>query len=1452
MAETQVEYLDQIVEFLGFLQSKLRGLKGIATLTYELIQNADDVKDLSGNAGGASMISFDVCDDALIVENDGVFRDVDFERMQRIAFGGKREEEDTTGAFGIGFISVYQITDSPEVFSSGRHWRLCPEKPSGKKIEQRLIPTEKTRFRLPWAFEESEVRKQLRLETIQKEHLDKFALEMERAIRLAALFVKYLQVFTLARNGETLLTLRRSNNNGVIRLDDGTEPVDWQIFSADFHQEASAMRSKLEYLIEKKKSSEVYIAVPNIPLEQSALYAILPTEMRLPLPFHISADFYTNEDRKSILLGQDYQSEWNRHAIGAAATAAAQHFDQIIDLFAPEHLWQFLSQIQKITHTEGQDAVFQKFWEKLLPFLPDKAIVQTTTSQMVIPDKARLVDTEEEKAAVPILEKVGIAVVHQDLRKHYSLLQEVGVQRLRLDDIIKALQAKNIAYGTALSQAPKGLQSIEDWEQLWAATNVLFGPQRASQQDRTEAVEKFSTLAIAFDTHENLCFPEKLYFSDQETQELFTQVHWFMDRSPDAKPVPRDLIHNFEVEDAIAYLQEKTDEQILADIQDGVIDIAEFYVWLEGHQQQISYNQSIIQDLRDLPIWPAGDSYTTLEVLYLAGGFEDPFHLASFVDIAALGGRQEFLQHVLQVKPLDFITYVKDFVPEVLAGEASNKSKRALVSLLAARLGEIRDNEEIRRLLSSTTIVDCSDGIFRTASEVYFPSEIISVLGNDVHIAKLSADDKESVRALYAWLGVTDNPRLQDILERVKFLVAKPPTKHTVEAIEKVFTYLANQWVIWDETQHAYFEELRQIRWLPGTSGPEHWHSPGALFPIFRDYLFASEGNFLAFSRPTQNQSSDLRKFLGMDRKIPPIYVVRQLLHCSQHNERVNKEVYDFLNTEVDVEDPALGNLEGRACLLLPNDDEIRYVRPDQVFWGEHPFGRFRFSLDPEFRQFDALFRRLGVRENQPIVEDYLQVLLDISKEYGTSNLYLEEDAYSVVMTCWQFLGRACENEELTAADLRAGIKGHKVIPDPRKILALPERLFFEDRAGLAKKFYKLLLNDIIPRSEGAWYAMELAGVKPLSQAVTLQLTSAPDQAQDEFTENRIQERKILIQRIIDSQKTSGVDGLREDILEQLEYIQVSELEIRLTVHAFNRVLSIDPEPAYAAFKDQSLYTVHRDGQVNWAAMGRELAYAIQPSGEVGSLAMGIKEVLANETFEGASISLDELGYPPLHQVDKIEVPEGERIGALGGDDLVGDPLDAILGGQGPDVPDMPERPPEGSGTGGGGTGTGGTRPPRSRKKKSRLISYVYPEDAVIDVNEPIQDTKRRTKVEKAGIQKVIQYEIMHLRTVKDKNVEQPNHPGYDLESVDEAGNKRLIEVKALSGYWESSNPAMMTRTEYKTARKHGDLFWLYIVERATAEDEEDTVIYCIQNPANRAHYYLYDDGWEPLAVKSK
>jgi len=1435
-----VEYLDQVVDYLGFIQSELRGLQGVSTLVYELIQNADDVRDDEGNPAAFRM-TFDVCDDALIVENDGVFRGADFDRMRQIAIGDKRNESGTTGAFGIGFISVYQITDYPEIFSSGKHWRIRPDNPVGKKIEQRRAVVTGTRFHLPWAFEASEVRKQLRIQTVDPENIESFTEEVVDSVRMAALFIKQLTTLEVRRSGDLILHIDRQIEENRLLLSENGKTIEWQIYTGSFEEEAKSLRKKFSFQIEHKRESHVWIAIPNQILEQGTLYAFLPTEERLPLPFYINADFFPSPDRKHIIFGEDYQSDWNRAAIKAAAQAFIDNFDQICSLLTPVDLWKAIAKVQECHRTASIDPVFQEFWDYLKPILPEKHIVLTSTKQKTRPGLARLLDKDEELAATRIFEGLGLQIVHPNLRPFYSLLMELGTPRLKIQDVVDALHNKGLGSHKAIDQLPEILKTQEIWVILWKALNVIWEA-RTPQADRRVLVDELSKTAIVFDLDNELWRPVDLFRADQAARQIFSRLRWFHDLDPEGGYIPRQLVPLFTPVQAVDHLERIPAATLEKDWQKGRLDLERLYAWFETHRSEISGNPVLVERLRSLPIWPVKGNLKPLANLYLAGGFDDPLNLAELVDIKALGSRSDFLHHDLRVKILDFPTYVCDWVKEIVENpdEFSVEARRSLIQLLALRLGEIRNNVKIHSMLKRLPLVECVDGVFYPAGQVYFESDIITILGKHTKLASLSQENYASVEALYKWLGVSRDPRNQDVLERIKQLVRQLPTPESRSAIEKVFRYLANRWNQWSDDQKNIFQELKRLRWLPGTQKTNEWHSPDTLHSIFRDYLFKSQGNFLGFARTIQEEASDLIKFLGISAEPLPIYVVRHLLTCDESDERSIVEIYRFLNTHSN--DPALDELMGKTCILVKDETHGFLVRPDQVYWHEHPFGPFRYRLSQDFLRFSKLLERLKVKQ-YPDDQDYIQVLLDISEHYGSENMLLDEDAYVVMMNCWKTLTDAYEEERITREELTQKLAKRKVIPDPRNLLALPENIFFEDRAGMAVRFQELLKNNVIQRTEGAWFAMDLVGVQPLSRAVSVDLAVCEDAVVDNLLAQRVNNRRILIRRVVEAEKTASGEPLDGSALDRLDFHKVSDLEIAYTIRAFKRTYTIEPEPANAILKDNTIYAVHRNVSPNWAAVSRELATAIKPVGEIGSMAGGIKDVLSNPTLESASASLDELGYPPLQSGNFGPVSTGatEMYGPEGEERLEGDPLMDILGGQ-PGRTPMSPQPYE-------GPGGGKTRTPKKRRKSSRLVSYVYPEDAQSITPGDSDRRTRLKKIEKVGIQKVIADESLYHRTARDMNEEQPNHQGYDLESDDQQGNLRYIEVKALSGVWDAQSPAQMTKNEFEEARRLGDQFWLYIVEYAGSEDAQ---IYRIQNPAHRAGYYLFDHGWEPLSEYDK
>lgn len=363
MTKQPPTYLSQGVNYLGFLAQQLGDLSGKKTLAHELIQNADDAKDDDGRFS-ATRITFDVTHAALVVSNDAVFRKIDFDRMRDVASGSKRGEsgDRTTGAFGVGFISVYQITDRPEIHSAGHTWILRPDNPEGRRIEQQPDPSITaeggTVFRLPWASEESSVRKALKVQPVGAAYMESLVDELRESLHTAILFLKKLEKIELLHNGQRVGVVTRRVSGNTIQVDQDGEVRRWHVLEANFSNDGMKLKAQYRDSIDQGRSDRVRVAVPDSILDHGLLFATLPTEQSTGLPFHIDADFYPASDRKSIAFGDthDPRSEWNRTAIRAAALAVQSNLIPLRDMYGDDAstLWAFLSCIQE-AHQRAKD-----------------------------------------------------------------------------------------------------------------------------------------------------------------------------------------------------------------------------------------------------------------------------------------------------------------------------------------------------------------------------------------------------------------------------------------------------------------------------------------------------------------------------------------------------------------------------------------------------------------------------------------------------------------------------------------------------------------------------------------------------------------------------------------------------------------------------------------------------------------------------------------------------------------------------------------------------------------------------------------------------------------------------------------------------------------------------------------------------------------------------------------
>ena len=767
-------YKGQQISYLGFLETQLRDMQGIATLAYELIQNADDVKAPAAQAG-SSWITFDVRQDALIVENDGVFRPADFERLQTIASGGKRAEARTTGAFGLGFLSVYQVTDAPEIFSAGRHWIIRPEAPPDERIRERPAQTTGTRLRLPWALDpESEVRRTLRLPAIRREALDEMAHGIAQALELAALFLRQLQELEVKRAGRIVRRIERKEVEEApgrqLRLrDERGESATWLLFEGSFA--AAELAARYPGQIEEGRSDRVRLALPLDRVERHGrLFAGLPTETKTPLPFHVNADFYPTSDRRRIHLGEGYQAAWNEAVLRAAAATLVARLETVRQQLDPPAFWQLLQQC-RATHalvTQGElPAIFSTFWQTLTPLFKELPLLYTIQETWILAAKGRVPEVVPEQPAQALLNALQIPLAHPALAPYFEMMRApaVGVPPLALEDLVEALEREGLTRATPLHRAPSFLASLEQLQVLWRLLERLTEP-HLPPAARSQEVELLGRVALVLSEAMTLERPQQVYRGSGEARALFPDVSWVHPQVPE-RQLPGRLVADFGVRQAVEWLAERPVDQLEEAWRMGRLDLPRLFRWFESQQIEIfSDDPGLQREIRRLPLCPVDGMLRPLAELYIPGGFEDPLGVTGTVPLDALGGRRQFFED-LGVPSLSFDRYVRRELPRALdrRPDLPSDARHRVLQLLAERLGELRDDDALQEQLSRLPLIPCLDGSFRPGREVYASREVLDLLGEETHVAEPAPT--QAREALYRWLGVRETPAPADLVWRL-------------------------------------------------------------------------------------------------------------------------------------------------------------------------------------------------------------------------------------------------------------------------------------------------------------------------------------------------------------------------------------------------------------------------------------------------------------------------------------------------------------------------------------------------------------------------------------------------------------------------------------------------------------------------------------------------------------
>ena len=276
-----------------------------AHFIYEIIQNAEDA-DYKINK--KAILKFLLLKKGvLVLSNQDGFSEDDVRSICVMASGDKIAKKDQfIGEKGLGFRSVFKITDTPCISSNGYRFYFDKKQSYEKPFLLRDYSN-----RLPKEFEEYNFTYIFLPYSINQKEIDELENDFKTKINpKLILFLKKLNLLSIVKDGKKLIDIQKkkekSENFDLITLFENKKKERYYLIRKVINT---------SHIYEEKKKNikerEIVLAFPekidNI-ITSIGVFAFLPTEIYSRLNFVIQADFLLDTSRGQIL-----ENEWNKN-----------------------------------------------------------------------------------------------------------------------------------------------------------------------------------------------------------------------------------------------------------------------------------------------------------------------------------------------------------------------------------------------------------------------------------------------------------------------------------------------------------------------------------------------------------------------------------------------------------------------------------------------------------------------------------------------------------------------------------------------------------------------------------------------------------------------------------------------------------------------------------------------------------------------------------------------------------------------------------------------------------------------------------------------------------------------------------------------------------------------------------------------------------------------------------
>lgn len=1233
---------------LGNIEQALKGLQGYGIMALELIQNADDA--------GAKTLAFDVRDDGLVVDNDGEFsscglvepecpwllhgdteglkRPCNFHAISEMGSRSKIRASEQIGRFGIGFVSVYQITDMPIVRSAGIEIRLDPQT---QKVSKRPIEASPgTRFVLPWASVGSAVRDGLNASPTPSDVVDKVIAEIDRVLRESLLFLRHIERVHLRRGGNPVFSveIERAVEEVTLRLAPGGEPQRWLVLerSADDIVARERLFERFQALGRLERSRVVKVAVPldNERLD-GLLYAYLPTREATGMPIHVNADFFPLASRKAIVLdGEGHERFWNEALIETAAAVLAENFLRVRDLLGPMRLWALVA----AAFERRAVPAFEVFWDRLAEVATETASIWTMQGEWSIPHDTALSPenmTADDRLAVS---ELGIALIDPELRRHWTVMSTIGAQQLRLSTLVAALESRG-------DDATAG--GGEPLRRLWGATALMIDA-FADRSGQSPVLARLKAVPFLLDGDDRP-------ISAAAARRLPAGVSRLALAKllPGRRIVHADVLARLSVADLVPdYLL----DDLAVDIAGAIIDAdsatdvignaggdaRRFYALLTSFPTDRGAARAG-DILSAVPILRTGSGFVSPARGQLPGDFRDPVGHFQIVDTSEfVPGMREFAQHVLHVSVLNFRQYVADHLRAILDTGLTHAQYGALIAEIVNHRTQL-DEDGTLGTLADIAFVRTRDGAFARPADCYiWSAPLLSILGDDparwVDQTWIPSGVSARARDMFEGLGMPFAVAAEHIVARIEAIAETGTLDEIVAGTTPIVRHILERWRGFDDSGRETLSELADIAFLAaivdGERDEDSCYSPRDVYRAVRAAGFASQVAVVEMTALRQASAtvSEFLELVAMPTEPPTSVVVAHLEHCMLTGTAVNDVTYQMLSERLERGDDiaSIDRLAGSDFIYVP---DAGFIGAGDVFWIPPRFGAYWHSASPRMRQREQLYRRLGVVD-APEPRHFAALALHIAANGIGSDSDTATHAH-----CLAELAEAMDRGDAGAADAVDMLADEEAFLNLEGDAIWTGEAVWLDSEPLAEAFGTELDDRLVRFTNVARPAiLRLLGhlnVPALSDVARFRLARDPDGRAAEEATMALGERADLLLWLAPNR---AMRHAMREILSELEIRLSADLSVQAEIEAFDPPVrsAVSSVPAFLDGDGAILHLRSTSDRVDWAAAFRAIFGEVErfcPTADIPPLCLTATFIMSREDRTEAEDMLRASGFLP-------------------------------------------------------------------------------------------------------------------------------------------------------------------------------------------------------------------------------